>query len=381
MDTIAGQRYEASLERDLNRIREKVTAMAALGEEALKTCVRALLERNRELAYAVILRDQYIDEMEKEIDRLCLEFLVRQQPVASTLRFAYSTIKVNLDLERVGDYTESIARQTLKLMPLAIRIPTGRYVEMADLSVAMLRDAVKSFVDQDADLARKTIEVEDTVDGLKRALNKDLVGWFREDDFPLEALNAMMMITRRFEHVSDQARSICQEALYVCSGEYAKHEGADTFRVLFVDQTHAGVSRMAEAIGAALNQPNFLFAGAGLEPRTVDPRVERFLAEKGLAVDPAARAPEQIPNLEYYQVVITFGKAARQALRLPPAKRVELDWDVADPAQCGGNEGEARAACEQAFGYLQGHIRELVRAIVGTETESKQQQTSKKPSV
>ena len=87
-----GTHFERTFEKDLDRIRERLTRMAALGERALKNCVRALRERNRQVAYGVILGDRGIDEMERELDQLCLEFLVRQQPVAGPLRFAYSTI-------------------------------------------------------------------------------------------------------------------------------------------------------------------------------------------------------------------------------------------------------------------------------------------------
>jgi phosphate transport system protein len=113
---------EQSVQRDVDLIRGKVVEMCGLDEKALRSCVRALREGNRQLAYAVILRDQYVDGMEKELDRLCLEFLVRQQPVAGLLRFAYATIKINLELERVGDYAESIARQTLKLIGTEVKI-------------------------------------------------------------------------------------------------------------------------------------------------------------------------------------------------------------------------------------------------------------------
>src|SRR5216110_1350789 len=101
--------YEETLQRDIKAIQAKLTKMAQLDERALRDSLKALVERNRQLAYAVILRDQYIDELEKEIDRLCLEFLVRQQPAGAHLRFAYATIKINLELERIGDYAESIA--------------------------------------------------------------------------------------------------------------------------------------------------------------------------------------------------------------------------------------------------------------------------------
>src|SRR5512139_2037252 len=121
-------RLEESLERDIERIRQKIREMSALAERALRDCVETLKDGDRQRAYAVILRDQYIDELEKEIDRLCLEFLVRQQPVASLLRFAYGTIKVNLELERVGDYAESIARQVIKLGATEAAFPKDRFV-------------------------------------------------------------------------------------------------------------------------------------------------------------------------------------------------------------------------------------------------------------
>ncbi len=102
---------EESLQRGIDLIRGKVVEMADLSERALKASLQALIEQNRQLAYSVILRDQYIDELETELDRLCLEFMVRQQPAASHLRFVFATIKINKGLERVGDYAENIARR------------------------------------------------------------------------------------------------------------------------------------------------------------------------------------------------------------------------------------------------------------------------------
>src|SRR5881394_1858109 len=146
--------YEESLQRDTKVIQDKVMQMARLADRALRDCVKALVERNRQLAYAIILRDQYIDEMEKEIDRLCLEFLVRQQPVALHLRFAYATIKINLELERIGDYAESIARQVLKISSIEPQPSYEKFVAIANLSIPMLQQAVQAFIEQNAALAR-----------------------------------------------------------------------------------------------------------------------------------------------------------------------------------------------------------------------------------
>jgi phosphate transport system protein len=360
--------FEESLQRDADRIRGKITTMAALGERALHDCIRALQERHRTLAYSVIIRDQQIDEMEKEVDRLCLEFLVRQQPVASTLRFAYSAIKINSELERVGDYAESIARQTLKLLALEARIPIERFLAIADLSIPMLHDAVQAFVKQDVDLAKRTIDIEEAVDALKSKLNKDLVALFKESKLPFEALNPCMMIARRLERVSDQARNICMETLYMCTGEYAKHPGADVFRVLFVDEHNACRSQMAEVIGHALGHAKFTFASAGLEPGPIEPATINFMKEKGFDVSRMVpKALNQVPNLDHYNIIVTLAKEAQRAFPPRPRKVVFLDWAVQDPSAVQGTAAEVRAAHAETYRFLQEHIKDLVEAVLGND--------------
>src|SRR4030095_12259030 len=153
--------YEESLQRDIERIRRKVKEMADLAAGALDACLRALVERNRQIAYSIILRDQRIDALEKEIDRLCLEFIVRQQPVAKHLRFAYVTIKINQEIERVGDYAESIDRQILKLANIECAVPMERVRQIAGMSIPMLRDAVQAYLTENAELAAKVAETEE----------------------------------------------------------------------------------------------------------------------------------------------------------------------------------------------------------------------------
>jgi phosphate transport system protein len=354
---------EVSLRQDIDRIRTKVTEMAGLGEKALRDCIEALLRQNRELAYAVILRDRYIDEMEKEIDRLCLEFIIRQQPVASLLRFAYAAIKINLELERIGDYAESIARQTLKLLSMEVQVPADRFTELANLSIPMLADAVQAFVHQDADLAKKTIETEEAVDALKSKLTRDLVHLFRENQLPFDALNPLIMIARRFERVSDQARNICMETLYMCTGEYAKHPGSEAFRVLFVDDHNACLSQMAEAIAHSLNQPSFIFASAGLDPQAVDPLAIEFMKDKGIDISRMApKAISQVPNLDHYHVIVILAPEAMRAFPRRPRKVVLLEWSVTDPAKARGAPGEVRAAYETAYRSIYEHVQDLVAA-------------------
>ena len=364
-------RLEESLERDIERIRQQVLEMSALAERALRDCVEALSSGDRQRAYAVILRDQYIDEKEKEIDRLCLEFLVRQQPVGLPLRLAYSTIKINLELERVGDYAESVARQLLRLGSLPPPAPIReRIVEMANLSIPMLHDAIDAFVRQDPTLAKGVILVEPAVDALLGKLNSDLLEALQQKLVQPEMLEPLVNIGRRFERVADQARNVCMETLYMCTGEYAKHPGADTFRILFVGEHNACRSQMAEAIAQSLGQPKFIFSSAGVDPRAIDPRTLAFMKEKGFDISRMApKAIYQVPNLDHYQVIVGVAHEAQQAFPRSPRKMVYVDWSIDDPSRVQGSPEEVRAAYEATFTFLSSHVRDLVGAVLGIRIE------------
>ena len=359
---------EESLENDIERIRKEVREMSGYVEASLRDCVRAFVQGDRQLAYAVILRDQYIDEKEKAIDRLCLQFLVRQQPAGAHLRLAYSTIKINLELERVGDYAESVARQVVKLgkLPPPPEQPKQWIIEMADRAIPMLHQAVEAFIKQDAELARKAMEGEPAVDALKRKFNREIVSLVREQQIPPEGIAPLMTIGRRFERVADQARNVCMEVLYMCTGEIAKHPDADTIRILFVDERNSCRSQMAEAIATSLNEPRFAFASAGLEPGVVDAKTLDFLKGKGF--DVSRLAPKyvyQVPDLDHFQVTVGLARKVQEAFPRTPRKMVYIDWALDDPSQVEGTAEEIEAAYESTFEQLSSQIHDLVAAVRG----------------
>lgn len=358
--------FEETLQRDIDRIRRKVREMAGLCGMALEGCLHALADKNRQIAYSVIIRDQRIDELEKEIDRLCLEFIVRQQPVAGTLRFAYVTIKINSELERVGDYAESIARQILQLSTIDVALPIERYKEIADIAIPMFHNAVEAFLAQDTTLARKTMEAEEKVDRLRHALNAEFLEQSQDEKIPLAAVSPLMTIVNRLERVADQAKSICQETLYMCTGEYVKHSGSEVIRVLFVDDHNCSGSQMAEAIGSSLKQPKFVFTSAGLERKPIDQKTVEFLAKRGIDIShKASMTVDQVPHFDHYQVMIALTKAAMRVFPPPPTKAVVLDWSITDPSEVQGSPEVVQKAYEETFTYLKAHIHDLVEAVLG----------------
>jgi phosphate transport system protein len=357
---------EASLSHDMDLIRAKVREMATQCERSVLGAVEALVLGDGRKAYRVILRDRQVDDLEEQLDRLCLEFLVRQQPAAGPLRFAYAAIKISTELESIGDHAETIARRTLQFVPARPAISYDPFQEIAQASLSMLRDAVRAFVEGDAALARKTMLTEPVVDHMRRALDSALARRQRAGEIDLDALQLLSTISRRLERISDKSGNICAEALYAATGAFAKHRAPEVIRVLFVDQHNHCRSQMAEAIASTYNDPRLLFTSAGLDPRRVDPRLAPFLATKGLDIShQRQKAIEQIPNLEHYHVIVAFDEGAYYALRFRRAKSptVCIEWPVEDPSTLEGTPEEVQAAYERAYTVITTQLTDLVEAL------------------
>ena len=362
--------YEASLQRDIDLIKSKIKTMFELDKRALQDVLRAFVENNRQRAYAVIWRDQRIDELEKEVDRLSLEFLVRQQPVALHLRFAYVTIKINQELERIGDYAESIARQVLKTSHLNQRPPASMFEEIANLTIPMLEDSVHAFLNQDAELAKRTMAMEEKIDHVRDSINAALYRMQKEGKIPLESLTPFLTMARRFERTSDQAKNICEEVVYMCTGDYAKHLGRELCRVLIVDDHNACRGQIAEGIAASMSLPDFKVVSAGLDPKPIDPDTVAFMQAKGIDIsNHKSQSVEQVPNLGYYQIIIALSEASKKVFPKPPTKTVCLDWQVKDPSTIQGNPEAKEAALEETYQFIHTNLQDLSEAVLGDELD------------
>ncbi len=364
------------LQRDIDLIRAKLLAMVALDERALTRAFEAFLTRDRQLAYSVILRDQDVDALETELDRLCVEFIIRHQPAAANLRFVYSASKIAGQLERVGDYAESIARQIVLMSHLPYEIPKDNFHEIANLAIPMLHNAVHAFVDKKPDLARTTMASEPRVNQVRDDLSDKLVQWREEGRLPLEALSPLMTVARRFERVSDQATNICEEALYFATGEYLRHLPREGFRVLFVDDTNGCLSRIAEVVAKGLGAKRFCFSSAGLTAGAADPRTVWFLSEKGVDIsNQPSRSASEALHSESFQIMVALSKEAEKAFPQRPTKVLGLQWAVPDPSKAQGSPEEIHAEYERAYQSLSHHVRDLVHAIIGDGQASTDQES------
>jgi len=205
---------------------------------------------------------------------------------------------------------------------------------------------------------------------LRNALSADLLSHLQQGKLALPAFNPLMTIARRLERVSDQAKNICEETLYMCTGEYSKHKGTEVMRILFVDQHNSCLSQMAEGIANSLDKPQFVFNSAGLDPKPLDARTVKFLSEKGIDISESkSKSIEQIPNFDHYQVVVALDKEAQKVFPPPPTKTVGLDWNVKDPSSVQGSPEEVKQAYEETFQHIKTHVEDLVEAILGEEND------------
>lgn len=363
MEAFMHSHLEERLQQDKDRISQKVAEMGQLVESAVASSLQAILEGNRQLAYSIILRDKLIDQREIELDRLCQEFLVRQQPVASLLRFVYGVIKINNELERIGDYAESIARYYLNISDLEPQPPVKQIEKIARVSIPMLQGALQAFSKNDCKLASEAMKNEDLADELRHAAHEDYTRMHHEGKFPSEAFLPMMMIASRFERVADQACNICEEILYICTGEEVKHEEQKNVRVLFVDKRDACRGQIAEAIGKSLNLPDFEFYSAGITPKTIDEYTINFLEKKGFDISgQKSKALNEIIDYENFEVIVALSKAAEAAFPAQPSKTIRLRWEIKDPSKLKGSKKEIKEAYEKTYQTIKNHLQNLVHA-------------------
>ena len=347
---------EIHLQRDIDTIKSKIKEMALLAEIALNNSFSAFLNKNGQLAYSVILLDKKIDELEKEIDHLCLEFLIRQHPAASLLRFVYASIKVNLELERIGDYAESVARRSLVVNSLNIDLDYSQFEAINKASVSMLNKSIQAFINQDKELASTTMLEQREVSRVRDKINDDLFLLASSNKIPITALTPLQTIARRLERVADQSKNICEETLYMCTGENIKHLKTKTFKVLFVDDDNANTSQIAETIGNSLNLENFVFSSAGITSENIADSTIKLLNDKGHeTTNNISKLVENIPNLNNYQVIISLSEGAKKASPQPPTKTICIHWDI----------DQLKDDPDATYKFLEKNINDLTQAIGG----------------
>lgn len=214
------------LDDDLRTLRDRVFRMADLVDEQLGDALDALLRQDEALGARVFRRDDEVDALELEIDKLCERILALHQPVAAELRAIITAVKVNTDLERIGDHCKNIAKNVPRVAQATAAIEATQLQEMGDLARAMLRDVQEAYARGDRSLAQRIVAQDDRVDHLHRRNFDALVAYGRAHPEDLEAAAHLLTVSKAFERISDHATNIAQSVVFLIEGTDIRHPRA-----------------------------------------------------------------------------------------------------------------------------------------------------------
>jgi phosphate transport system protein len=210
------------LERDLERLQQRIVRFASLVEEAVYKAVQALREHDRQHAHEVIDGDEAIDLAENEIAEDCLKLLALHQPVAGDLRRIATILMITTDLERMGDLARHIGEAALVLASPPVVIPT-RLTQMTDISLSMVRQSLDAFVQLDSQLARRVVRMDDEVDRFNDEMIAELTGLMKQSPDFVESGLTLFTVVRHLERIADHATNIAEDVIYLIEGEIVKH--------------------------------------------------------------------------------------------------------------------------------------------------------------
>jgi phosphate transport system protein len=211
-------------QQSLDQLKENLLVMAGLAEQAIQRAIEAYRVRDLSICELVSRSEVAINRLERDIDQEALDLLAMEQPMAIDLRFILSVIKINADLERVGDAAKSISERVrnMEQMPAIPELPVD-IPRMATLSAEMVRKSLQAFIDADPELARAVLTMDDAVDTMNRAADRSLTKLMEEQSHVApQALNALM-ICRALERVADHATNIAEDVIFWIQGADVRH--------------------------------------------------------------------------------------------------------------------------------------------------------------
>ena len=217
------QHFQEELEALQNRLLE----MAGVVESAIHSSVRSLVNRDQKEAARVLEHEERINHMEIEIDEHATRLMALYQPMAKDMRFLTAAIKINSDLERMGDLAVNVAERSLSL---ALQPPVRPLIDiphMADLVESMVQKCLDAFVRRDGDVAREVLESDDAVDDLKDSIYEELMQFMESDPSTIRRAVDLMFVAHNLERIADHATNISEDVLFLVKGIDVRHHAED----------------------------------------------------------------------------------------------------------------------------------------------------------
>ncbi|MGE0040217.1 MAG: phosphate signaling complex protein PhoU [Vicinamibacterales bacterium] len=218
------ERVVRHFQEELEALKERLLAMGGLAEERVREAVRGLAERDPEQLEAVLAGDEPVNDLHMEVDDRCFKLLALHQPMAADLRVIVAAVKINTDLERVGDLAVNIAEAGKRYLQHAPDKPLIDIPRMGDIAQLMLRDALDAFVRRDVALAESVLAEDDRLDALKTQIFRELLTYMLQDTGTIEPSLDLILISRHLERIGDHATNIAEDVIFMVSAKDVRHQ-------------------------------------------------------------------------------------------------------------------------------------------------------------
>jgi len=214
---------ETHFQQELTKLKEQLLKMGGLAERAISNAIDALVKRDTPLAEKTIGEDEKINKMELVIDEWCLKLLALHQPLAADLRFITSAMRINVELERIGDLAVNIAERVVSLNQEPQLKPYIDIPRMAETTKNMVKDVLDAFVNGDADLARGVCQRDDQVDALNDQVFRELITYMLADPKTITRAVHLIIVSRYLERIADHATNIAEGVIFMVKALVIKH--------------------------------------------------------------------------------------------------------------------------------------------------------------
>ena len=215
------------LKREIDNLKKELLTLCSVVEESLWQAVRSIKNRDVELAEKVIASDIETDQMEVKVEEDCLKILALHQPVAIDLRFIITALKINSDLERIGDLSVNIAERSQFLSTRNSVDILLDYGPMAEKTQAMLKKSLDALVNMNCELAYQVCEADDEVDAINRQMYDQVKQQIKQNPENIESLIHLLSVSRHLERIADHATNIAEDVIYMAKGEIIRHKTED----------------------------------------------------------------------------------------------------------------------------------------------------------
>jgi phosphate transport system protein len=214
-------------QEELEQLKRRLLEMGGLAEENVRLAVKGLVDRDHELIDRVLLGDEPLNALHIELDNRSFTLLALYQPMAADLRTIVAALKINTDLERVGDLAVNIAEAARRY---ASHSPVKKLIDiprMASIAQTMLRDALDSFVRRDVDLAQQVLNEDDKLDALKTQIFRELLTYMLQDTSTIEPALDLILVSRHLERIGDHATNVAEDVIFIVSARDVRHHARE----------------------------------------------------------------------------------------------------------------------------------------------------------